>query len=363
MRDGRGAARRGRRLGAAGPPGRRQSSGSSPTPTCGRAVGVDGLPLDAPVARARARAGADGSGRAARGRGDGRHARGGHGAPGGARRRATSAACCPPPTCSGSTRAARSRCVTRSSARPTRTRWSGRSEQPPAAVPAARQRAGVPPRDLGRVLSLQHDAVVARLIDFSIWSHGPAPAAVGVARSRERGSPGVHARLRPGQRARVRHPAAGRRGGSTPTSSGSGSDVNAGLVRCGIGLDNNGVLAGKRLWRMSKDAWLRTFDACLREPDESHLIRATVAFDFRPTAGGLAVAAELTARIRARTPAPPVHAPDGADGDAAIPVALGFRGQLATGHDGDPAGPARPQARRDHPARQSGPLPRARRTA
>ena len=34
-------------------------------------------------------------------------------------------------------------------------------------------------------------------------------------------------------------------------------------------------------------------------PDESHLIRATVAFDFRPAAGGLAVAAELTARIRA----------------------------------------------------------------
>ncbi len=36
-------------------------------------------------------------------------------------------------------------------------------------------RAGVQPRDLGRVLSLQHDAVVARLIDFSIWRHAPAP--------------------------------------------------------------------------------------------------------------------------------------------------------------------------------------------
>ena len=39
----------------------------------------------------------------------------------------------------------------------------------------ALSRAGVPPRDLGRVLSLQHDAVVARLIDFSISRHGPAP--------------------------------------------------------------------------------------------------------------------------------------------------------------------------------------------
>ena len=72
-----------------------------------------------------------------------------------------------------------------------------------------------------------------------------------------------------------------------------GSDVNDGLARCGIGVDNNGVLAGNRLWRMSKSDWLRTFDECLDEPDESHLIRATVAFDFRPAAGGLAIAAEL----------------------------------------------------------------------
>ena len=52
-------------------------------------------------------------------------------------------------------------------------------------------RAGVPPRDIGRVLSLQHDAVVARLIDFSIARHGPAPVAwawldLGSAARRER---------------------------------------------------------------------------------------------------------------------------------------------------------------------------------
>jgi CBS domain-containing protein len=88
---------------------------------------------------------------------------------------------------------------------------------------------------------------------------------------------------------------------------------------------------------MSEADWLRTFDEALREPDESHLIRATVAFDFRPTAGGLDVAGELTERIRA------------ARGFAGFmrllartaggyPVALGFRGQLATGRDGDPEG-------------------------
>ena len=38
-------------------------------------------------------------------------------------------------------------------------------------------RAGVPPPDLGRVLSLQLDTLVARLIEFSIARHGPAPAA------------------------------------------------------------------------------------------------------------------------------------------------------------------------------------------
>ncbi len=58
-------------------------------------------------------------------------------------------------------------------------------------------------------------------------------------------------------------------------------------------------MARNRRWRMSKPDWLRTFDECLTEPDESHLVRATVAFDFRPAAGGLAVAADLTARIRA----------------------------------------------------------------
>jgi CBS domain-containing protein len=198
------------------------------------------------------------------------------------------------------------------------------------------KRAGVLPRDLGRVLSLQQDTVVARLIDFSIWSRGPAPVSwawldLGSAARREftlasdQDNALAYATPRPGDE------------GIDEYFAGLGEDVNAGLVRCGIGLDNNGVLAGNRLWRMSKDGWLRTFDACLTEPDESHLIRASVSFDFRPTAGGLALTAELTARIRdarhhvqfmrlmARTA-------------TGYPVALGFRGQLATGHDGDPPG-------------------------
>jgi CBS domain-containing protein len=198
-------------------------------------------------------------------------------------------------------------------------------------------RAGVLPRDLSRVLSLQHDTVVARLIDFSIWSRGPAPLPwawldLGSAARRE-------FTLASDQDNALAY-------GNVDDEALSeadayferlGKDVNDGLVRCGIGVDNNGVLAGNRQWRMSKDAWLRTFDDCLREPDESHLIRATVSFDFRPTAGGLAVASELTARIRAARQYPQFMRLM-ARTATGYPVALGFRGQLATGHEGDPPG-------------------------
>lgn len=198
-------------------------------------------------------------------------------------------------------------------------------------------RAGVLPRDLSRVLSLQHDTVVARLIDFSIWTRGPAPAPwawldLGSAARREftlasdQDNALAYGNVEPDAAAEV-----------DAYFARLGADVNDGLVRCGIGIDNNGVLAGNRQWRMSKDAWLQTFDDCLSEPDESHLIRATVSFDFRPTAGGLAVASELTARIRAARQYPQFMRLM-ARTATGYPVALGFRGQLATGHEGDPPG-------------------------
>jgi CBS domain-containing protein len=199
------------------------------------------------------------------------------------------------------------------------------------------ERAGVPARELGRVLSFQHDAVVARLVDFSIWASAPAPVAwawldLGSAARREftlasdQDNALAYAAPPDGERAEV-----------DAYFERLGSDVNEGLVQCGIGLDNNGVLAGKRLWRMSKPDWLRTFDEALAEPSESHLIRATVAFDFRPTAGGLEVAAELTDRIRAAREHPSFMRLL-ARSAAGFPVALGFRGQLATGKEGDPEG-------------------------
>jgi CBS domain-containing protein len=198
-------------------------------------------------------------------------------------------------------------------------------------------RAGVPPRYLGRVLSLQHDAVTARLIDFSIWRHGPAPQAwawldLGSAARREftlsSDQDNGFAYADPDPGAEQETDAYFER---------LGQDVNDGLARCGIGVDNNGVLAGKRLWRMSKSAWLRTFDECLTTPDESHLIRATVSFDFRPSAGGLSITAQLTDKIREARQHPQFMRLM-ARSATGYSVALGFRGQLATERHGEGAG-------------------------
>jgi CBS domain-containing protein len=75
----------------------------------------------------------------------------------------------------------------------------------------------------------------------------------------------------------------------------------------------------------------------LRDPNESHLIRATVAFDFRPTAGGLSVAAQLTEQIRAARE----HAAFMrllARSATGFAVALNFRGHLAAEKSGPAAG-------------------------
>jgi CBS domain-containing protein len=198
-------------------------------------------------------------------------------------------------------------------------------------------RAGVPSRDVGRVLSLQHDALTARLIDLSISRNGPAPVSwawldLGSAARRE-------FTLASDQDNALAYetPALGTEHAVDAYFARLGSEVNEGLVRCGFGVDNNDVLAGNRLWRMSKPDWLRTFDECLRMPDESHLIRASVAFDFRPCAGGLAITATLSERIRAARDHPGFMrlAARTATG---YPVALGFRGNLAVERHGESAG-------------------------
>jgi CBS domain-containing protein len=201
-------------------------------------------------------------------------------------------------------------------------------------------RAGVSSRDLGRVLSLQHDALTVRLIDFSLSKHGPAPVAwawldLGSAARRE-------FTLASDQDNALAYgtPRSGDTGDADAVDAyfaRLGREVNDGLARCGFGVDNNDVLAGNRLWRMSKADWIRTFDECLRVPSESHLIRASVAFDFRLCAGGLALTAALTARIRSAREHPDFMRLM-ARTATGYPVALGFRGDLAVERRGEAAG-------------------------
>jgi len=197
--------------------------------------------------------------------------------------------------------------------------------------------AGVPARDIGRVLSLQHDALTTRLIDFSLSKHGPAPLAwawldFGSAARRE-------FTLSSDQDNALAYetPPAGEEDAVDGYFERLGQEVNAGLARCGFGVDNNDVLAGNRLWRMSKADWIRTFDECLRVPSESHLIRASVAFDFRPCAGGLALTAALAERVRAAREHPDFMRLM-ARTATGYPVALGFRGNLAVERHGEGPG-------------------------
>jgi CBS domain-containing protein len=198
-------------------------------------------------------------------------------------------------------------------------------------------RAGVPPRDLGRVLTLQHDALVARLVDFSISRHGGAPLPwawldMGSAARRE-------FTLASDQDNALAYatPAAAEEEQVDGYFERLGREVNEGLARCGFGVDNNNVLAGDRHWRMSSADWLRTFDECLQEPSESRLIRANVAFDFRTAAGGLQIAPGLIGRIRTAREHPDFMRLM-ARNATGYTVALTFHGSLAVERRGESAG-------------------------
>jgi CBS domain-containing protein len=183
------------------------------------------------------------------------------------------------------------------------------------------------PGDIGRVLTLQLESLTARLIDLTLEVHGPAPVA--------------WAWLALGSAARREFTLASDQENALAyddVDSGStvdayferfASDVNRGLARCGFPPDANNVLAERALWRMSASEWMRVFEDCLTSPDRSHLIRATVAFDFRQIAGGLPVTPPLVGVLR------------GARGHGAflkqiartatyIKPPLGFRGSLAS---------------------------------
>ncbi|HAH65007.1 MAG TPA: hypothetical protein DCL72_05935 [Rhizobiales bacterium] len=160
---------------------------------------------------------------------------------------------------------------------------------------AALVQAGLKAPDIGRVLALNCDAVTARLLDFAIARHGPAPCA--------------WAWLALGSVARRELTLASDQDNALAYADPAdpavdayfeslAKDVNAGLARAGFGADISGVVAGNTLWRMSESQWVQTFRDCLESPDRSHLVRAAVAFDFRHVAGGLEVTPPLVAVLR-----------------------------------------------------------------
>ncbi|MFA4966132.1 MAG: DUF294 nucleotidyltransferase-like domain-containing protein [Thermoleophilia bacterium] len=75
--------------------------------------------------------------------------------------------------------------------------------------------------------------------------------------------------------------------------------VTDGLKACGFAADRSGVTASNPVWRLSASAWTRLFTECLKVPDHSHLMGASIAFDFRRVAGELAIVPPLLDIIRA----------------------------------------------------------------
>jgi CBS domain-containing protein len=194
--------------------------------------------------------------------------------------------------------------------------------------------AGLEAAAIARVITLQLDSLTARLIDFSIQRHGPAPSAwawlvLGSAARRE-------LTLASDQENAVAYAADGADDVDAYFAR-LGEEVTAGLTRCGFVPDANEVFAGNRLWRMSEDRWLDVFRDSLGTPDRSHLIRATVAFDFRHGGGGLEVVPPLVAILR-EAPQHPDFVRRLARTATDFKPPLGFRGSLVVERAGQESG-------------------------
>jgi CBS domain-containing protein len=195
--------------------------------------------------------------------------------------------------------------------------------------------AGLAAGDLGRVLTLQHDAITARLIDLAIWRHGPAPVpwawlVLGSAARRE-------FTLGSDQDNALAYADSADEAAVDGYFARLAADVNTGLTRCGFGADNNDVLATSRLWRMSESQWLRTFDEVFEWPDRSRMIRAAVSFDFRHTSGGLQIVQPLVQRLQeARSHREFLRVLARTATDFEPP--LGFRRSIVLGREGEAQG-------------------------
>src|SRR5205085_6783044 len=107
--------------------------------------------------------------------------------------------------------------------------------------------------------------------------------------------------------------------------------------RAGHGPTNNVALAASRMWRIPDSEWLHTFEGVYDSPDRSHLIRATVAFDFRHVGGGLEIVSPLvTVLRRAKSHQDFIRRLARTATDFKPP--LGFRGSLVLERNGEGSG-------------------------
>ena len=177
---------------------------------------------------------------------------------------------------------------------------------------------------LTRVITLLSDSMTTRLLDLAFERYGPPPVA--------------YAWLALGSSARNELTLASDQDNALayddtddPTVDAYFKQVaevvNAGLARCGFSLDESGVLASDRHWRLTQSGWLEVFSRCLELWDWHHLLRASIAFDFRQVAGDLSVIAPLTELLR-QAPRHGGFLSGLAHMASQIPSPLGFRGRL-----------------------------------
>ena len=184
--------------------------------------------------------------------------------------------------------------------------------------------AGLDGPAITRVVTVLADVMTSRLIDLSIARLGPPPA--------------PFAWLALGSCARNELTLASDQDnglayedtddpGADAYFAAMADDVNGGLKRCGFSYDESGVLARDPHWRLSRSTWVNVFQRCLEVWDWHHLLRASIAFDFRRVAGGLDIVTPLSGILR-QAPRRGGFLSGLGHLASQIPSPLGFRGRL-----------------------------------
>ncbi len=75
--------------------------------------------------------------------------------------------------------------------------------------------------------------------------------------------------------------------------------VTSGLAACGLQKDVSGVSASDARWRLPLQDWTARMTRCLTATNESHIMGASIVFDYRRIAGDLPVAGPFSRVVRA----------------------------------------------------------------